>query len=103
MPKSLDKLKQLRDLRAAADAGGGPERVAKIHESGRLTARERIHLLFDPGTFQELGVFVTHRSTDPGIADRKYLGDGAWCVDTDPWAAVSRTRSRKISPCSAVP
>lgn len=79
MPKHSDKLKQLRDLRAAAEAGGGPERVAKIHESGRLTARERIHLLFDPATFQELGVFVSHRSTDPAIADKKFLGDGVVC------------------------
>ena len=79
MPKKTDKLKQLRDLRASAEAGGGAERVAKIHDSGRLTARERIHLLFDPATFQELGVFVTHRSTDAGIADKKFLGDGVVC------------------------
>ncbi|HET6348303.1 MAG TPA: acyl-CoA carboxylase subunit beta, partial [Candidatus Krumholzibacteria bacterium] len=59
--------------------GGGPERVAKIHESGRLTARERINLLFDPATFQELGVFVTHRTTDFGIGDNRPLGDGVVC------------------------
>src|SRR5436190_12786169 len=65
------KLKKLAEMRAAAEAGGGSERVAKIHESGRLTARERINLLFDPATFQELGVFVTHRATDFGIADNR--------------------------------
>ena len=57
-----DKLDRLNELRAQAMAGGGPERVAKIHAKGRLTARERIHLLLDEGSFQESGVFVTHRS-----------------------------------------
>lgn len=57
-------------------AGGGEERVERVHASGRLTARERINLLFDPGTFQEVGVFVTHRSTDFGMGDRKIPGDG---------------------------
>src|SRR5262249_13962653 len=73
------KLKKLAEMRAAAEAGGGAERVAKIHESGRLTARERINLLFDPATFQELGVFVTHRTTDFGIGDNQPLGDGVVC------------------------
>ena len=66
-------------MRAAAHAGGGPERVAKIHQSGRLTARERINILFDPATFQELGVFVAHRCTDFGMADRQVPGDGVVC------------------------
>src|SRR4026209_1654615 len=79
MPKRPDKLKQLRDLRASAEAGGGPERVAKIHESGRLTARERIHLLFDPATFPEPGVFVTPPSTDERSPAKKYLGVGVVC------------------------
>ncbi|MDP6797379.1 MAG: acyl-CoA carboxylase subunit beta, partial [Candidatus Krumholzibacteria bacterium] len=48
----------------------------KIHKSGRLTARERIRLFFDKGSFQELGVFVRHRSQDPGIRDQRPLGDG---------------------------
>jgi len=79
MSTAKDKRKRLQTLREAAHAGGGPERVAKVHESGRLTARERIHLLFDPATFQELGVFVTHRSTDPAVADRLIPGDGVVC------------------------
>jgi propionyl-CoA carboxylase beta chain len=73
------KLKKLAEMRAAAEAGGGEARVAKIHESGRLTARERINLLFDPATFQELGVFVTHRATDFGAGENKVPGDGVVC------------------------
>jgi propionyl-CoA carboxylase beta chain len=56
--------------------GGGPERVAKLHAEGRLTARERIELLLDPGSFQETGVFVEHRTTDFGMAERRIPGDG---------------------------
>jgi propionyl-CoA carboxylase beta chain len=62
--------------RAAALAGGGAERVARLHAQGRLSARERVALLLDPGSFQEIGVFVTHRSTDFGMAERKVVGDG---------------------------
>jgi propionyl-CoA carboxylase beta subunit len=79
MSHTNDKIEKLRALRARAHAGGGEERVARIHESGRLTARERINLLFDPATFQELGVFVSHRSTDFDMADRKVPGDGVVC------------------------
>ncbi|MGH7725280.1 MAG: acyl-CoA carboxylase subunit beta [Candidatus Eiseniibacteriota bacterium] len=67
---------ELAKRRAQAQEGGGAERVAKLHAQGRLSARERLQLLLDPGTFQELGVFVTHRSDDPAIADRRYVGDG---------------------------
>jgi len=67
---------ELAARRAQALEGGGKERVAKLHAQGRLSARERLQLLLDPGSFQELGVFVTHRSDDPGIADRKIVGDG---------------------------
>jgi len=70
------RLDGLRKRREAALAGGGPERVAKQHAKGRLTARERMDLLFDPGTFQETGVFVTHRCSDFGMGDRKVVGDG---------------------------
>ncbi|MCB9745469.1 MAG: acyl-CoA carboxylase subunit beta [Alphaproteobacteria bacterium] len=57
-------------------AGGGEDRVARQHAAGRMTARERIDALLDPGSFQELGRFVTHRCTDFGMADKKFLGDG---------------------------
>jgi propionyl-CoA carboxylase beta chain len=79
MSTNNDKFEKMKQMREAAHAGGGPERVAKIHQSGRLTARERINLLFDPATFQELGVFVTHRNTDFGMAERRVPGDGVVC------------------------
>ena len=72
----MSRLKDLEARRAQALEGGGKERVAKLHAQGRLSARERLQLLLDPGSFQELGVFVTHRSDDPAIADRKIVGDG---------------------------
>jgi propionyl-CoA carboxylase beta chain len=59
-----------------AELGGGADRIAKQHEAGKLTARERIDLLLDPGSFCELDKFVTHRSSDFGMADKKILGDG---------------------------
>jgi len=67
---------QLKRRRDEALAGGGPERVAKIHAKGRLTARERLELLYDAGTFTEIGTFVTHRCADFGMADKRITGDG---------------------------
>ncbi|MBV7336941.1 acyl-CoA carboxylase subunit beta [Chloroflexi bacterium TSY] len=66
----------LNDLRRAAKIGGGEERIARQHASGKNTARERLELLLDNGTFRELDVFVTHDCNDFGLADRKYPGDG---------------------------
>ena len=71
-----ERLAELERRRAESLLGGGAERVAKLHAQGRLSARERLQLLLDPGSFQELGVFVTHRSDDPAIQDRKIVGDG---------------------------
>ena len=71
-----EKLDLLQRKRAEAELGGGPERIAAQHEKGKLTARQRLDALLDPGTFVELGRFVTHRSTDFGLADERYLGDG---------------------------
>jgi len=62
-------------MRAAARSGGGPERVKRQHARGKLTARERLDYLLDPGTFYELDAFVTHRATDFGLAERRALGD----------------------------
>jgi len=56
--------------------GGGADRIAAQHAKGKLTARERIELLFDPGSFEELGQMVTHRSTLFGLDSQTYLGDG---------------------------
>jgi propionyl-CoA carboxylase beta chain len=63
-------------LDAEAEKGGGEARVQKQHEAGKLTARERIALLLDPGSFVEVDKFKTHRCTDFGMADQKVLGDG---------------------------
>jgi propionyl-CoA carboxylase beta chain len=71
-----ERLEQLAKLKAEAEAGGGPARVATQHEKGKLTARERLDLLLDEGSFVELDRFVTHRSSDFGLAEQKVLGDG---------------------------
>ncbi len=70
------RLAELRRRREAALAAGGPERIAKIHAKGCLTARERVTLLLDPGSFVELGGFVTHRCDDFGMGSRRITGDG---------------------------
>jgi len=71
-----DRLKELASRETLAEAGGGADRIAKQHASGKLSARERIELLLDPGSFVELDKFVTHRCTDFGMQDQKFLGDG---------------------------
>src|SRR5467141_292999 len=71
-----EKLDLLQQKRAEAALGGGAERIAAQHEKGKMTARERLDVLLDAGTFVELDRFVTHRSTDFGLADERYLGDG---------------------------
>ena len=71
--EKLDRLLRLRD---DAEQGGGAERIATQHEKGKLTARERIDLLIDQGSFVELDRFVTHRSTAFGLDKNRPLGDG---------------------------
>ncbi len=71
-----EKLARLEELGRAAKEGGGAERLQAQHERGKLSARERLDLLLDEGSFVELDRFVTHRSTDFGLADRRILGDG---------------------------
>ncbi|MDP9034138.1 MAG: acyl-CoA carboxylase subunit beta [Myxococcota bacterium] len=67
---------RLDEMNALALVGGGPDRIEKQHESGKLTARERLDFLLDPGTFVEIDRFVTHRSSDFGMDKQKILGDG---------------------------
>jgi len=67
---------ELQARRAAARAGGGETRIAAQHAKGKLTARERIELLLDEGSFEEFDMFVAHRSTDFGMADTRPAGDG---------------------------
>src|SRR2546427_669596 len=71
-----EKLELLQQQRAASEQGGGAERIKAQHDKGKLTARERLDALLDRGSFTELDRFVTHRSSDFGLADEKYLGDG---------------------------
>jgi len=71
-----EQIERLESNRAEALKGGGEKRIGKQHEKGKLTARERIELLVDPNSFEEIGMFVTHRSTDFGMESQKYLGDG---------------------------
>ncbi|RPI84271.1 MAG: acyl-CoA carboxylase subunit beta [Chloroflexi bacterium] len=73
------RIEELRRWRVKAMEGGGPERVKAQHAKGKLTARERLELLLDPGSFQELEPFTTHRGDEMGLAGEKYLGDGVIC------------------------
>ncbi len=71
-----EKKEELIKLRETAKLGGGEDKVQKQHEKGKLTARERIQLLVDEGSFDEIDMFVKHRSSDFGLDKQKYLGDG---------------------------
>ena len=70
------KLEELERRKRQSELGGGEDRIARQHADGKLTARERISLLFDPGSFQELDQLVVHRSTDFGMDKQKIAGDG---------------------------
>ncbi len=71
-----DRVEELRRRRAAAHEGGGAERIEQQHAKGKLTARERIEVLLDPGTFVETDAFVEHRASDFGMDKRRIAGDG---------------------------
>ena len=75
----MDPIRHLEDLERRAELGGGGERLERQHEAGKLTARERIDLLFDPGSFQEIDKLVTHRCRDFGMAEQVIPGDGVVC------------------------
>ncbi len=70
------RLAELERRRKESLEGGGAERIAKLHARGRLTARERLELLLDPGSFVEVGAFVTHRCHDFGMEEQRITGDG---------------------------
>ncbi len=74
--KLHDRLEEMRRRSAEAEAGGGSERREREHKAGKLTARERVTLLLDEGTFEELDKFVTHRCTDFGMQEQRPSGDG---------------------------
>ena len=71
-----DKVRELLELRKQARLGGGEKRIEKQHSQGKFTARERINMLLDEGSFEEFDMFVTHRCTNFGMEKEKYLGDG---------------------------
>src|SRR5512133_3331460 len=71
----IDKKQRLRELRAQGQSGGGQERIDAQHQRGRMTARERIDLLLDRGSFREVDAFVVHRTHEFGLDQQKYLGD----------------------------
>jgi len=73
---TIERLEYLKKLRAEAVLGGGQKRIDKLHSLGRLTARERIDMLLDPGSFEEFDMFKTHRCADFGMEKQKYPGDG---------------------------
>ena len=73
---TADRLNELKERQDEAEAMGGLERIQKQHDSGKLTARERLQLLFDPGSFRELDMFVYHRCTDFGMSQTYVAGDG---------------------------
>lgn len=72
----MDKIKQLVDKREEARLGGGQKRIDSQHSKGKFTARERINMLLDEGSFEELDMFVTHRCVNFGLEKEKYYGDG---------------------------
>ncbi|MGH2369009.1 MAG: acyl-CoA carboxylase subunit beta, partial [Chloroflexota bacterium] len=70
------RIRELRARKAEALLGGGQRRIDQQHARGKLTARERLDLLLDPGSFEETDMLVTHRATDFGLDQQRYLGDG---------------------------
>ncbi|HEY3886105.1 MAG TPA: carboxyl transferase domain-containing protein, partial [Vicinamibacterales bacterium] len=75
----MDPIEHLNDLERRAELGGGEERRRRQHDAGKLTARERIDLLFDPGTFEEVDKLVIHRCRDFGMDEQLVPGDGVVC------------------------
>ena len=71
-----DIIRQLEEKRERARQGGGQKRIDAQHAKGKLTARERLELLLDPGSFEEWDMFVEHRATDFGMAEKTIPGDG---------------------------
>jgi propionyl-CoA carboxylase beta chain len=71
-----EKLANLEQKKHEALLGGGAKRIESQHKKGKLTARERLEVLLDSNSFEEIGMLVTHRSTNFGLENEKYLGDG---------------------------
>ena len=76
MSKQLEKIKQLIEKREQARLGGGEKAIQKQHERGKYTARERIEMLLDEGSFEEYDMFKEHRCHNFGMEKKQFLGDG---------------------------
>ena len=76
MSQQLEQIKALIELREKARLGGGQKRIDSQHQKGKYTARERINMLLDEGSFEEFDMFVTHRCTNFGMEKQTFLGDG---------------------------
>lgn len=76
MSNQLERIKELVELRAKARLGGGEKAIEKQHARGKYTARERIDMLLDEGSFEEMDMFKLHRCTNFGMEKKQYLGDG---------------------------
>ncbi|MCF6185710.1 MAG: methylmalonyl-CoA carboxyltransferase, partial [Bacteroidales bacterium] len=74
-----EEIQKLINLREEARLGGGEKRIEKQHSQGKYTARERIEMVLDEGSFEEFDMFVKHRSHDFGLEKQQYLGDGVIC------------------------
>jgi len=79
MAAMQEKFEELSKRLAESDQGGGPDKIAKQHDSGKMTARERVLELLDDGSFDEVDKFVTHRCTDFGMAENQIPGEGVVC------------------------
>jgi propionyl-CoA carboxylase beta chain len=79
MKTADERLDELRLRKAQSEAGGGPQRVDAQHNRGKMTARERLEMLLDDGTFQEVDALVEHRCTDFGMEGNIIPGDGVVC------------------------
>jgi len=101
-PRGALPARQAGRARRPGRARRRQDRIEKQHQEGKLTARERIELLLDPGSFIELDKFKTHRADDFGMSEKKILGDGV-VTDTAPSRAGRCSSSPRTSPCSAGP
>jgi len=115
-------LRTLREMRERAMQGGGTERIAQQHAKGKMTARERLALLLDEETFQELGALATHNITDFGMDKQRFPGDGVvtgfgrstadelpysprilpWSAAHFPRCSLTRSAASRTSPWKAV-
>src|SRR4051794_22969737 len=71
-----EKIRELQERKERLQQGGGPDRIKKQHDSGKLTARERIEKVVDSESFQEFGLFAKHRATEFGMAGKELAADG---------------------------